>query len=222
MAHPEALGWMSRLLTVLNKATRETFDGSYPVEDFAGEDKLWVGTEFPLAESQYPGIWIDFDPTGELQTVGIGHKETIEVDHVVHPIRRWRFSGYATFTVATLSNFQRARLLDEVVKVMAFGDMDDARNTFRSIIQENDYLGMNFDFDQVGIVGKSEITPTPWGSDDVIYEISARMECIGEFLSDVSTQELVPISAINVYPFSDQEPDPGDSPPLSEDDGDWR
>lgn len=218
------LGWFARTLTVLTKAVSETFDADYPIEEFRG-DKLYIGTEYPKDETQFPGIWVDFEPTGELQTAGIGHVEYIADDDnedLSHALRRWRFQGYATFTVIALSAFERARLLDELVKVMAFGEMDGARNSFRSTIHDNDYLGMNFDFDQVGVSGKSEMQGTPWGSDDVVYEITVRMECVGEFVSDVQTQGLVRLSAVHVYPYSTAEPDPGTVPPLSSDPEVWR
>jgi hypothetical protein len=223
MAVNEELGWLARLLTVLVKAMSGTFDADYPVADFAGT--INIGTEFPRKETDYPGIWVDFEPTGELQTAGIGHVEyVVDADNPLlrHKVKRWTFQGYATFTIVTLSSFERARLLDEVVKVMSFGDLDVARSQFRDLIQQNDYLGMQFDFDQVGVSGKSEMQGTPWGTDDVVYEMTVRMECVGEFVSDVQTQGLAVLSEVLLYPYSTAEPDPGEAPPLSDDPSVWR
>lgn len=221
MAAYDELGWMARTLIVLTKAVRDVFDDAYPVADFQGA-KLYVGTEYPRDETHFPGVWVDFEPTGELQTAGIGHIEYMTDDAGTHPLKRWTFQGYATFTVVSLSSFERARLLDELVKIMAFGDLDAERNQFRSVIASNDYLGMNFDFDQVGIMGKSEMQGTPWGSDDIVYEITLRMECLGEFVSDISSATLVPLSEVRLYPYSTAESDPGTVPPLSDDPAAWR
>lgn len=220
MAHPEPLGWMARTLTVLVKGMSTTFDSTYPVEDFRD---VHVDTEFPLSKDNYPGIWVDFEPTGELRTAGIGHIEFQEgEDAQLHPAKRWTFTGYATFTIVALSSFQRARLVDEVIKVMAFGDLDAVRNQFRTTIEDNAYLAMNFDFDEIGVVGKQEMQGTPWGSDEVVYEITVRMECVGEFVSDLGTQALALLEAVEVFPYTPAEPDPGEVPPLSDDPGAWR
>jgi hypothetical protein len=200
----------------------DVFGDDYPVADFRS-GKVHIDTEYPRREESYPGIWVDFEPVGELQTAGIGHVEFVTgTDGLDHKVKRWTFTGYAVFTIVALSAFERARLVDEVIKVMAFGDMDSARNHFRDLIHDNDYLGMNFDFDQVGVTGKSEMQGTPWGSDDFVYEISVRMECVGEFVSDVQSEGLVRLSAVHVYPYSTAEPDPGDAPPLSDDSEVWR
>jgi hypothetical protein len=68
---------------------------------------------------------------------------------------------------------------------------------------------MNFDFDEIGQRGFSAAPGTPWGTDDVVYEGTLAMECVGEFVSNIDTGEIVGvISAIQVTPYSDKEEDP--------------
>jgi hypothetical protein len=114
--------------------------------------------------------------------------------------KKWRFQGYATFTIVALSSLERDRLFDEFVKVIAFGEVNPQRSTFRNVIDNNDLIAMNMDFDSIAIRGAAANMGTPWGTNDVIYEITAACQVLGEFTSDISTGELVNLSEIDIFP----------------------
>ena len=123
---------------------------------------------------------------------------------------RWRFQGEASFTVVAMSSLERDRLYDEVVKVIAFGTESEQTSEFRTFIEDNEFLAVNFDFDEIETRGFAATLGTPWQTDEMIYEGEIAMECFGEFISDGQSQTLVPISAIQAIPYSDQETDPTD------------
>lgn len=199
-------GFLVRLLTLLVEALKITFDDNYPTEDFRN---VLVSLEYPAKKENYPSIWVDFDPTGELETVGIDHHEiATDDDDAMHRFERWRFQGYASFTIVSFTSWERARLFDEVVRVLAFGKDMPQTAKFRQYIEDNEFLAVNFDFDQIGVAGSAATPGTPWGTDEVIYEITVRMETVGEFVSDGTTAALVPLSAIVPYPYADNQPDP--------------
>jgi hypothetical protein len=195
---------------LLTEAMKKTFDAEYPVEDFRN---LLVSIEYPSEKEDYPSIWVDFDPTAELETMGIDHHEVSDpsIDGEVRKFERWRFQGYASYTVVALTSIERDRLFDEVVRVMAFGKEVASTSEFRNYIEDNEFLAVNFDFDQIGIAGVAATPGTPWGTDEVIYEATVRMEVVGEFVSDGATRTLAPLSAIAVYAYADNQPDPAPS-----------
>lgn len=201
-------GYISLLKTAVVEATRHVFDVDYVEPDFRG---LHVSIEFPIDQQHYPGIWVDWEPVGELQTAGINHKEILERDEEDGGdswIRRWRFQGTVTFTVVSMTSLERDRLLDELIRVFAFGDRHTTTLGFRQEIQANDFLAINFDFDEISQRGFSAAPGTPWGTQDVVYEGTLGMECVGEFTSDPESGGLLRISAVEVHPYSDQEADP--------------
>ncbi len=213
--------YLAPLLTLLKEAMDRTFDDEFPEPDFRN---MKVSLEYPADVALYPGIWVDFSPVGELQVAGVDHAEYSEASETgrVRPLRRWTFQGYATYTIVALSSFERARIFDQVINVLAFGDQaGGALSEFRQTIEDNDLIACNFDFDQIGVGGFAQAPGTPWGTDEIIYEATVTMECLGEFVSDLVSATLVPLSAVRIYEYPQGQPDPTLSPPASLDPSDW-
>ncbi len=195
--------FLTFLKTTLVEAMKLTFDSEYVNEDFR---TVRISIDYPVEQAGYPGIWVDFEPEGQLETVGIDHHEyatVSEEEETTRRVGRWRFQGFATFTIVAMSSLERDRLFDEVVRVMAFGKEQEQTNQFRSYIEDNEFVAMNIDFDQIGVSGVSAVPGTPWGTEEVIYEITVSMECVGEFVSDGIGATLVPLSAVVMYPYED-------------------
>lgn len=199
--------FMAELMTAVTDAAKRVFDAEYPVEQFRG---LHIDIEYPSEKDNYPGIWVDFEPTRELTVAGIGHVEYRLGDVEYQAFRKWTFAGHVTYTIVALSNFERARLFDEMVKVLAFGGEQAARSQFREAIESNEFIAINFDFDEIGVRGKAETLGTPWGTDEMIYEVTVAMECLGEFASEGETATLIPLSKITPIPYTVPPGDPTD------------
>lgn len=193
--HP---GYLVPLKTVLTQAVKRVFDDEFHDVDFRG---LHCSIEFPAEPANYPGIWVDYEDTDQLQIAGIGHREYTDpdVDGLVYEVTRWRFSGIATYTVVALSSLERDRLYDHMVSLIAFGHERTSTSEFREYIENsNPYLALNFDWDQIRPGGNAAGQGTPWQTDDVVYERSIAMEVIGEFVSDGATSALVPLSEVRI------------------------
>lgn len=202
---------------VITSATKLTFDDQYPVEQFRD---LHVDIEYPLEQSNYPGIWVDFETTGPVQNAGIGHVEIADtVDEDDNPAfaayGRWTFSGYGVWTMVALTSFERDYLYDEMLRVLAFGGQLAATKQFREAIEGNDFIGLEAIWDQVNVSTPTAIPGTPWGTEDIIYETTVRIAMVGEFVSGGPDGLLVPISAVQVKPYTAEEgdPEPGGVPP---------
>jgi hypothetical protein len=187
-------------------ATKAVFDGDYYNPDFRN---VHVDIEFPVDSQAYPGLWVNFSPTADLHVIGIGHVEFEDNnDDTVTPHTRWEFQGIGSWTVTALSSWERDRLLDEFVRVLAFGPESDSTTGFRSTIEDNPLLALNMNFDQFSIGGEGANPGTPWGSDDVIYEYTVSIEVTGEFISSAAHGSLVPLTDIIVTPYTDPPGDP--------------
>jgi hypothetical protein len=193
------------LLHTVTEALKHTFDDKYPVEQFRS---LQVGIEYPAERQDYPAIWVDYDPTDSARTVGIGHEETILSDEKYVRYKRWRFTGTITHTVVTLSSYERALLHDELVKVFAFGAEDRMRVRYRDALANNDFIAVDPMLDEVVTSGMQALPGTPWGTNDVIYEVTLSITVTGEFVSDGLEQSLVPLERIDFYPYEEGTPDP--------------
>lgn len=193
----------------MTDAIHQTFDSAYPVEDFRN---LHASIEFPFKEQNFPGVWVDYNPVQALQVVGVNHYEYDEnaPGTSARKFTRWRFQGWATFALFALTSLERDRLYDEMVRVMAFGDENTATSRFRAYIEDNEFLAVNFDFDEIGQGGFSGTLGTPWGTEEMVYEAEIQMECFGEFVSDTQGPSLIPLSDIEIIPYGTFEEDPTD------------
>lgn len=193
--------YLVKTKTLLTKALRTVFDNEAPEPDFAN---LHISIEYPVDKQNYPSIWVDFDPAGALEVAGIGFFEQSDLsDATSSQVYRWRFAGMATMTVAALTSLERDRLFDAVVKILGFGDKTSDLGRFRAMVENNDLIAINIDFDQIEQRGFAASQGTPWGTDEMIYEATIGMEVIGEFTID-SNNEMIPMSGINVIFWIDE------------------
>lgn len=206
--------YLTPLKTMLVEAVQTTFDQQYPDPRFRN---LHCSIEYPVEPQMYPGCWVDYDDTKPLQTAGVGHQEIVISGLTVSRYKRWKFAGYVSFTLAALTSLERDDLYDEFVRVLAFGSVNTATRRFRDMVEDNDLIAANFDFDQVEPRGNAAVPGTPWGTDEIIYERTINMEVIGEFISDAETSALVSLSKILVDPltiFLPSPPIPDSDPPT--------
>jgi len=196
--------------TVAANAMARVFDADYAMvqPDFAN---LLVSIEFPVQREAYPSIWVNYQPEGSLQAAGVGHFEIGDPTGANGPAKlfhRWRFSGSLSYTVVALTSLERDRLFDEVIRVIAFGNERTETSVFRSYLEQtNSLIGININADEIEQSGFDATPGTPWGTDDMIYESTISIKCLGEFCSD-GKGVLADISAINVFSYSDQQADP--------------
>lgn len=193
------------LKAALTEALRATFDGAYPEEDFRS---LRVSIEFPVDQTDYPGIWLNYSDTGPLVPAGINHIEVVETETGQYPVTRWKFAGEITLTMVALSSLERDRLYDELVRVFAFAREEEAVSAFRNRVESNDLIAMNINFDNLRPTGDNAAPGTPWETDDFIYERSITMDVIGEFVSSPATGELVNLRQIIVKGYVQGTPEP--------------
>lgn len=208
--------YLVNLKTLLTEAISKTFDEEYPEANFRG---LHASTEFPVERLHFPGIWVDYNPIGSLQVAGVGHIEYADpsAEGNSRRISRWRFQGEASFTVVAMSSLERDRLHDEMIRVMAFGQEQPSTSEFRAYIEDNEFLAVNFDFDEIATRGFAATMGTPWQTDEMIYEAEIAMECFGEFIADDQTGTLVPLSAIEFLALGPTDPDTTET----DGQGDW-
>lgn len=192
--------YLTSLLTLVVESVQRTFNEDYPEIDFRD---LWCSLEYPEERANYPGIWVGYSPTTNIQNAGLAHVEFTPPDGggARRPYSRWRYAGQIQLTCVTLSSLERARLIDEVVKVVAFGRENVVRSEFIHFIETNDLIACQVMLDRIGVGTPNESPGTPWGTDEVLYEQTVVLDCQGEFISDGTDAALVPLSQIDTTPY---------------------
>jgi hypothetical protein len=201
--------FITSLKTVLVETLNATFSvDNYPERDF---ENVTISIEYPMAEKDYPGIWVDFAPSQPIQVAGINHVEWTSPDENGHRMQTtvWRYAGTIQFTCVALTSLERDRLVDEMVKVLAFGLLNPERAVFRQKLIGNDLIAIDPQWDKFAINGKDENQGTPWNTSEVIYEQTVSMDCTGSFYVEPTSLVMVPLSAIKVYEYIE-----GQTPPV--------
>jgi hypothetical protein len=185
--------------TLMVEILTEIFNGDSIGEDF-GAGKTWIGMEYPAETTNYPGIWVDFATSVDLQAASLTPDTflpPVAVGQSVRRVQRWRFAGTYSFTVVGMSSLERDSLLDTLIRIIAFGSAG-LNLDFKHMVESNDLIWLTMQFDRFGLVGGSANPGTPWGTEDVVYEETVQIDCEGEFLSDVDTGVLVPLTEVVV------------------------
>lgn len=208
------------LKTAVTKAVQAGF-AAVADPDFSGPNAPLVSIEFPVEQSAYPGVWVQYADNAEISVAGIGHVESTVVDGQLAQCSRWKFSGSVTLTLVALTSWQLDRLFDTFVKIFISSKFNPALAVFRDQIESNQFIGMNANFDDLQPFGDSASKGTPWGTDEVVYETSASFDVIGEFFPDIHTRSLLPLSKVEFVTWLDGTPPPSDPAEQPLNAGNW-
>lgn len=188
--------FVANTLTVWVEAFKEVFHS----DDYLGESlkNIPIHTDYPVAETDYPGLWVNYTMQGDLKNVGIGHEEFYpDEDGDLRRVSRWHFGGLVEVTIGAMSNLERALLLDELTKTIAVGRIDEnPEGELRRHIERSDLIGQIVTWDSFMVGAFAESQGTPWGTDDPIYEATVSLTTSGEVAIDPATGKLVQLSAI--------------------------
>lgn len=198
--------YLQKLKGAVVESLRATFDVDYPNAHF---QDLWASIEFPIEQTNYPGLWVTYDDTDELSIAGVDHEEELidELNDTITRWTRWRFKGIISITVVAMTSWERDQLFDEVVRTFISAKYNE-EHAFRKQIEDNDWIALQINFDDLRPAGDAAAQGTPWGTEDVIYEKTISMTCLGEFLSDKATTELLRLSAVIPMPYVLNTPEP--------------
>jgi hypothetical protein len=215
--------YLEKLKTAVVEAFRAEFATAVN-PDFRTPNQPMISIEYPIDQSHYPGIWVQYADTQELTIASIDFPEITTTGDTISKVTRWKFGGTVTLTVVALSSWERDRLYDEVVASFTSARGDRAY-PLRAALDSNDLVGMNVNFDDLQPFADQAGLGTPWGSDEVIYERSASFDVIGEFVSRPEIRQLVPLSSVTYMKYvegTSEPPWPGPgSPTAPPTPGDW-
>jgi len=154
---------------------------------------VYIDLEYPMEESQYPGIWVGFSPT-KLNRAGISHELPVRDGDTWCLIQEWEFTGRITLSLAAIKSLDRDRLADLVIANLAFARSPDLVLTkpeedtkqYRSLIaalSANPYVSMTLNTDQIYPGGQDVNPGAPWaGGDNVlVYTDSYAVDTLGQF-----------------------------------------
>jgi hypothetical protein len=190
------VGYVKQIQATIVNAVQAVFNPEYRNPNFQG---VHCSVEYPDEPQDYPSIWVQYDDA-MLQIAGIAHTEFNNLNQIVS---RWRFQGFAEFTVVAMSSLERDALYDEVVSQIAFASQTIVPNTFRTYIEADPLIATTWSWDTIEARGKAAAPGTPWDTMEVMYERSFAIQVLGEFLTSPQSTSLVNLKEIQVTGVED-------------------
>jgi hypothetical protein len=172
------------------------------------QEQFEVDIEYPVDTTKYPAVWVQFS-IESLKRAGIGMATPVQDDDGNWGlIQEWMFTGRITLTIAALSSKDRDRLADTVISSLAFSrapdlvirkpgqDAAQGRGLITAI-NNNPYVAMTLDTDEIQSGGQTTTGGTPWAPNILLYEDNYAIGCLGQFNILRGYDGVFTLSAIN-------------------------
>ena len=146
--------------------------------------------EYPMELVQWPCILVQFRPS-KIQWSGL-NPDIFSISSSGTVISGTTYSGYNVtrngyfegsidLQIMAMHSEERDRLYDSVTNLILMGQGSAASTAFNASITNNNLVGMTMLLDTFTPVGDTITAGTPWSPEELTYEASIRIACIGDF-----------------------------------------
>jgi len=149
-----------------------------------------ITIEYPLEPVQWPSIFVQFRPS-KIQWSGINpdtyatSASGITISGVTYSglsaDRTGYFEGSIDLQIMAMHSEERDRLYDSVTNMILMDKISAASTAFVQSIYNNSLVGLTLLLDSFTPLGDSVSPGTPWSPEELTYEASVRIRCIGDF-----------------------------------------
>jgi len=161
-----------------------------------------VTIEYPVAEVEWPAVFVQFRPT-TTQHTGLNPDtySPIVVNGVTtswENIRQGYFEGAFDLQILAMSSEERDRIWETLINLFLMYDMSVGSTALYNSIANDNLIAMTLLPGQVQQVGDTVSPGTPWSPEELTYEATVRVRCVGQFYEDKYNQVLLPISSVTL------------------------
>jgi hypothetical protein len=185
-----------------------------------------ITLENPHTQADYPTVVIRYYGR-RVERMGVGHEELIFVhDDDEVPVKMFHniYEGDVELAVSALSSYDRDLMADTLVQTITMGSLEAWTNNLFDVIYpgyvypltdaaadgypadgypDSHWHYVTINTDRIQEFGETQV-PTPWKSEDQVYNVSLRFGVLGEFYSvppsgTVEGNEF--IEQVTVYPW---------------------
>lgn len=159
-----------------------------------------VKMEYPLEETDYPGIWVGFSFSKiEFASINPEHFET-KSDGAKARYMLGKFEGPISLTVLSLSSLERDRISDALTQTILFGREHDVASSFFDELTYNDYVNITVQNSSLRPSGQNTTFGTPWSTEQMVYEDVYNFQILGQFATRFDSYGLVNLREVRIIP----------------------
>jgi len=159
-----------------------------------------VTIEYPLEEVLWPAIYVQFRPT-KTQWMGLNPDEYITISgntNAVYADRQTYFEGVIDFQILAMHSEERDRLWDSVNNLVLQNTYSPASSAFYSSLGNNGLVGITLNQGTLSNLGDTVNPGTPWSPEELTYESTIRVQCVGNAYNTKFTQTQTALKSVNI------------------------
>jgi len=146
-----------------------------------------ITIEYPMEEVAWPAIFVQFRPTS-VRWQGLYPDTPLMASGVtVSGSPGWDFTrvgyfeGNIDFQILAMHSEERDRLWDSMYNLVMMNPNSPASAAFYNSLTNNDLLGITLLPTTVTGLGDTVAPGTPFSPEELTYETSLRVQCVGDF-----------------------------------------
>jgi len=165
-----------------------------------------ITIEYPLEEVQWPCIFVQFR-TNKVQWFGLNPDtysagSGITISGTTYPSKTVDRSGYfegnIDLQIMAMHSEERDRLLDSVTNLLLMNGSSVASTAFYQSIYQNDLVGLTLLPSTYTPLGDTVSAGTPFSPEELTYEASVRINCIGDFYATKYDYQVLEVTKVTV------------------------
>ena len=158
-----------------------------------------VTIEYPMEEVQWPAVFVQFRPT-KVQWSGLFPDEFTPIANTVSGTvsRAGYFEGNIDLQILALRSEERDRLWDGLYNLVLMNPGSPGSAAFYQSLVSNDLIGITLLPSIVGNLGDTVAMGTPFSPEELTYEASIRIPCVGDFYEGKYDYNVPTLTAVTV------------------------
>ena len=157
-----------------------------------------IFVQFRPSKTQWSGLYPD--------TFTLPSGQYIYNEQAAQTNRTGYFEGSIDLQILALTSEERDQLWDTLYNLVLMNPGNPGSYAFYQSLQNNNLIGMTILQGTVQTLGDTVSPGTPWSPEELSYEASVRIQCVGDFYESkfntlVPTLQTVVLSGTSSYQF---------------------
>ena len=154
---------------------------NYPNDNTIDLTPNSITIEYPLEEVQWPAIFVQFRPT-KSQWTGLNPDTYTAISGTTlhNTNREIYYEGVIDLQILAMHSEERDRLWDSLYNLILMDPNSPASAAFYDSLNSNDLIAITLLQSTVTSLGDTVSPGTPYSPEELTYEATLRINCIGE------------------------------------------
>jgi len=198
--------FVTAVKTAIVEALNDAFDalGTRATNTTTDLTPKSVTIEYPMVEVQWPAVFVQFRPSS-VKWSGLWPDEyilasgvTVSGSQAYTVNRTGYFEGSLDLQILAMHSEERDRLWDSLMNLVLMNSPSPGSKAFYTSLQQNNLVGITLLQGTVVTLGDTVAPGTPFSPEELTYEASIRIQCVGDFYETKYDYDVPSFTAVTV------------------------